>query len=132
MEGNVRHVVKEVSKFDGKNADDVLERSSKLCVSLSLYSKPIFEIVQGSQWPSSLDNDQVTARESWDDTNHNLFSILFFMTSGPAFSVVRRFEGKTREDGSRAWTRGTSRDHSHRQRKEDTGSSASSQMTIRA
>ena len=99
MEGNVQRVVKQVSKFDGKNADDFLERSSKLRVSLSLYSKPIFEIVQGSQRPQGLDNDQVTARESWYDANHNLFSILFFTTSGPAFSVVRRFEGKTREDG---------------------------------
>ena len=41
----------------------------------------------------------MTARESWDDANHHLFSILFFTTSGPAFSVVLRFEGKTREDG---------------------------------
>ena len=41
----------------------------------------------------------MTAREGWDDANHNLFSILYFTTSGPAFSVVRRFEGKTREDG---------------------------------
>ena len=41
----------------------------------------------------------MTARESWDDANHNLFSILYFTTSGPAFSVVRRFEKKTREDG---------------------------------
>ena len=104
MEGSVQDVVKEVSEFDVKNVDDFLERSSKLCVSLSLYSKLIFEIVPGSQRPLSLDNDQVTAREGWDDANHNLFSILSFMTSGPAFSAVRRFEGKTREDGSRAWT----------------------------
>ena len=71
MEGNVQHVVKQVSKFDGKNADDFLEWSSKLRVSLSLYSKPIFEIVQGSQRPSGLHNDHVTAREGWDDANHN-------------------------------------------------------------
>ena len=99
MEGNVEHLVKQVSKFDGKNADDFLEWSSKLRVSLSLYSKPIFEIVQGSQRPSGWNKDQGTVRESWNDANHNLFSILFFTTSGPAFSVVRRFEGKTREDG---------------------------------
>ena len=36
MEGNVQHVVKQVSKLDGKNADDFLERSSNLRVSLSL------------------------------------------------------------------------------------------------
>ena len=99
MEDNVQHVVKQVSQFDVKNVDDFLEWSSKLCVSLSLYSKPIFEIVQRSQRPSRLDNDQVIAREGWDDANHNLFSILYFTTSGPAFSVVRKFEGKTREGG---------------------------------
>ena len=42
MEGNVQHVVKQVSEFDGKDADDFLEWSFKLRVSLSLYSKPIF------------------------------------------------------------------------------------------
>ena len=99
MEGNVQHVVKKVSKIEGKNADDSLEWSSKLRVGLSLYSKPIFAIVQGSQRPSGLDNDQVTSREGWDHANHNLFSILYFTTSSPAFSVVRRFEGKRREDG---------------------------------
>ena len=62
MESNVQHVVKQISKFDGKNADDVLEWSSKLRVSLSLYSKPIFEIVQGLQPPSDLD-DHAIARE---------------------------------------------------------------------
>ena len=99
MEDNVQHVVKQVSKLDGENADNFLERSSELRVSLSLYSKLIFEIVQGSQRPSDLDNDQATARKSWDNANHNLFSILYFATSGPAFSVVRIFDGKTREDG---------------------------------
>ena len=99
MEGNVEHGVKQASKFDGKITNDYLEWSSKLRVSLSLYSKPIFEVVQESQRPSDLDNDQVPDRESWDDENHDLFSILFFTTSSPAFSVVRRFEGKTREGG---------------------------------
>ena len=97
MEGNVQHVVKQVSKFDGKKANDFLEWSSKLRISLSLYRKPIFEIVQGLQRPSDLDNNQATSREGWDGANHNLFSIIFLTTSGPAFSVVRRLERKTRE-----------------------------------
>ena len=59
MEG----VVKQVSKLDGKNADNFLKWSSKLRVSLSLYSKLIFAIVQGPQRLSYLDNDQATARE---------------------------------------------------------------------
>ena len=57
MESNVQHALKQVSKFDGKNAENFLEWSFKLRVSLSLYSKPIFKIVQGSQRPSGLDND---------------------------------------------------------------------------
>ena len=47
MDGNVQHVVKQVSKFDGENTDDFLEWCSKFRVSLSLYNKLIFEIVQG-------------------------------------------------------------------------------------
>ena len=39
MEGNIQHVVKQVSQFDGKNADDFLERSSKFRASLSLASQ---------------------------------------------------------------------------------------------
>ena len=99
MEGNIQHMVKQVSKFDGKNADGFPEWSSKLRVSLSLYSKLTFEIVQGLQRPSDLDNGQATARACWDDANHTLHGILYFTIAGPAFSVVRRFEGKTREDG---------------------------------
>ena len=41
----------------------------------------------------------MTAREGWNDANHSLFSIVCFTTSGPVFSVVGRFEGKTRDDG---------------------------------
>ena len=91
-------MVEQISKFDGKNADDFLEWSSKLRFSLSSYSKPIFEIVQGPQRPSDLDNDQATAREGWGDANHILYSILYFTTFDPAFSVVWRFERKTRDD----------------------------------
>ena len=45
-----------------------------------------------------MDNDQATAREGWEDANHNLFSILYFTISGPAFFVVLKFKGKTKED----------------------------------
>ena len=106
MEGNVQHVVEQVSKFDVKNANDLLGWSSKLRVSLSLYSKISFEAVQGLQW-RSLDSDQATACEGWNDANRNLYILLYFTTSGPAFSVMRRFEEKTNEDevghGQDAW-----------------------------
>ena len=95
MEGNVQYVVKQVSTVDGNNADYFRESHSKLRANLSLYSKPIFEVVQRLQRPSDLDNDQATTREEWDDANHNFLSILYFTTSDPTFSVVRRFERKT-------------------------------------
>ena len=107
MDGNVQQVVKQASTFDETNADDVLEWSSKLRVSLSLYNKLIFKIVQGSQRPSELDNNQVSTCEIWDYANHNCTAFFYFTTSGPARSVVRRFEVKTRENrvghGQDAW-----------------------------
>ena len=63
MEGNVQHVVKQVSKFAGKNTDDFMEWPVKFHVSLSLNSKSIFEIVKGLQRPSDLNNDETTARK---------------------------------------------------------------------
>ena len=92
-------MVKQVYNFDGKKADDFLERYSKLRVSLSLYNKSTFNIVQGSQRPSESDNDQAIAREACDDANHNVYIIFYFTTSSPTFSVVRRSEGKTRGEG---------------------------------
>ena len=101
MGNSVQHVGKQVPKFDGQNADDFLEWLFKLRVSLSLYPKLVFEIVQGSQRLSGLGNDLLTACKDWDDAKHILYSILYFTTSDPAFSVVRMFEGKTRDGGVR-------------------------------
>ena len=61
MEGgtnNLQQVVRQVSEFNGKKADNFLEWSSKLRVSLSLYHKSIFNIVQGLQRSSELENDK--------------------------------------------------------------------------
>ena len=72
MEGNVQQVMNQVSTFYDKNADDFVEWSSKLRISLPLYSKLTFKIVQGRQRPSELNDDQVTAYEAWEDADHNL------------------------------------------------------------
>ena len=47
MEDYVQHVLKQVSEFDGENADDFMEWSSKLRVSLSIYNNTTFETVNG-------------------------------------------------------------------------------------
>ena len=96
---NNLHVVKQISKFDGKKADDFLERSSKLRASLSIYNRGIFNILQGQERPSEAEDSQATARAAWDAVNQDLFGILLFLTGGSA-SVVRKFEGTTPDDGA--------------------------------
>ena len=96
---NFHAIVKQVNKFDGKRAGDFLEWQSKLRTALSLYNRKIYNVLQGEQRPSNEDPDGATARVTWDIANQNLFGVLFFATTGSAFSVVRRFEGKRPQDG---------------------------------
>ena len=96
---NFHAIVKQVNKFDGKRAGDFLEWQSKLRTALSLYNTKIYNVLQGEQRPSNEDPDGATARVTWDIANQNLFGVLFFATTGSAFSVVRRFEGKRLQDG---------------------------------
>ena len=96
---NFHAIVKQLNKFDGKRAGDFLEWQSKLRTALSLYNRKIYNVLQGEQRPSNEDPDGATARVTWDIANQNLFGVLFFATTGSAFSVVRRFEGKRLQDG---------------------------------
>ena len=89
---NLHAVVKQVNKFDGKWARDVLDKQTKLCTTFSLYSRCIINGLQGVQLPSSEKTDSATDRAIWDSTNQTLFCVLFLTTSRLAFSVVRRFE----------------------------------------
>ena len=98
---NDLHVVlKQLSKFDGKRADNFLEWSPKLRVSLSIYNRAIFNILQGQERPSETDDSQATARTAWDAANQDIFSIMSFSTGGSDVIVVWRFVGTTLEDGA--------------------------------
>ena len=44
---NSHVIVKQITKFDGRRADEFLEWDSKLRASLSVYNKTIFNILQG-------------------------------------------------------------------------------------
>ena len=92
---NFHAIVQQVNKFDGKRAGDFLEWQSKLRTALSLYNRKIYNVLQGEQRPSNEDPDGATARVTWDIANQNLFGVLFFATTGSAFSVVHRFEGRS-------------------------------------
>ena len=43
---NRRVIVKQITKFNGRRADEFLEWDSKLCASLSVYNKTIFNVLQ--------------------------------------------------------------------------------------
>ena len=71
---NVYVVVKQVNKFDGKEAGDVLEWQTKLCTALSPYNRPIFNVLQRVQRLSSENIDGAIDRASWNIMNRNLLS----------------------------------------------------------
>ena len=94
-------IVKQITKFDGWRADEFLEWDSKLRASLSMHNKTIFNALQEQQRPPEFDVNQKTTRATWDAANQDLYSVLFLPTAGSAFSVVRRFQGKTPTERSR-------------------------------
>ena len=102
-------IVKRITKYDGRRADEFLEWDSKIFASLSVHNKTIFNVFQRQERPSEFDADQETARATWDTANQDLDSMLFFTTDGSAFSVVRRFQGKTPAEGAghghQAWAK---------------------------
>ena len=96
---NFHVIMKEITMFDGRRANEFQEWNFKLCASLSVYNKTTFNVLQGQERPSEFDADQETTRAIWDTANKDLYSVLFFTTAGLAFSVVRRFQGKTPTEG---------------------------------
>ena len=54
---NFHVIVKQITKFDGRRADDVLEWDSKLRASLSMYNKTIFNVLQAQERQSEFDAD---------------------------------------------------------------------------
>ena len=59
---NFHVIVKKITKFNGRRADELLEWDSKLRASLSVYNTTIFSVLQGQEPPSIFDADQETTR----------------------------------------------------------------------
>ena len=53
-------IVKRITKFDDRKADEFLEWDSNLHASLSVYDKTISNALQGQERPSEFDADQET------------------------------------------------------------------------
>ena len=97
---NFHAIVKKITKFDGRRADEFLQWDSKLRASLSVDNKTIFNVLPVQELPSKFDADQKPTRTTWVAANQDLYSFLFFTTAGSAFSVVWRFQGKTPAEGA--------------------------------
>ena len=98
---NFHVIMKQITKFDGRRADKFLEWNSQFFANLSMYSKTIFNVLQGQRRSSEFDANQETTRTTWDTANQDLYSVLFITTAGSAFPVVWRFQGKTPAEGAR-------------------------------
>ena len=96
---NFHVIVKQITKFDSRRADEFLEWDTKLCTSLACATRQFFNVITAGGPPSEFDADQETTRVTWDAANQDPYSVLFFTIAGSAFSVVRRFQGKTLTEG---------------------------------
>ena len=100
-------MVKNVHTLGGKNAADFIEWYEKIRISLNIYDKAAFRVLQGAPVPSAAIDTDGSKLAAWNTTNEDLYNMLFFTTKGAACSVVRRFAGKTLDEGSghgqRAW-----------------------------
>ena len=59
---NFHVTVKQITKFYGKRANELLEWDPNLRASLSVYIKTIFNVLQGQEWPSEFDVVEETPR----------------------------------------------------------------------
>ena len=50
---NFQVIVENVHTFDGKNAADFIEWYEKVCISLNIYDKAAFRVLQGAPVPSA-------------------------------------------------------------------------------
>ena len=92
-------VLKQDNMFDGKRAGNLLEWQAKIPTALRLHNRPFFNVLQGVQRPSNENADGVIDHVTWGIANQNISCVLFFTTSGSAFAVVHRVEGKMPQDG---------------------------------
>ena len=104
---NIQVIVKNIHTFDSKNAADFIEWYENIRISLNIYGKAAFRVLQGAPVPSAATDTDRSKLTTWNTANEDLYNVLFNTTKGAACSVVRWFNGKTLDEGSgheqRAW-----------------------------
>ena len=92
----VATMAKALPRYDGKDKHAYRDWKARVKVYLSMSAPGIYNIIQGQEMPNPTSGGNL---ENWRRNHVNLYSVLFLSTSGGANTVVRRFEGKTPEDG---------------------------------
>ena len=59
---NFHAIVNQITKFDGRRADEFPKWDSKLCASLGVYNETICNVLQGQERPSEFNAHQETIR----------------------------------------------------------------------
>ena len=98
---NFQVVVVNVHTFDGKNAADFIKCYEKIRISLNIYDKAAFRVLQGAPVPSAAIDTDGSKLAAWNTANEDLYNVLLFTTTGAVCPVVRRIAGKTLGEGSR-------------------------------
>ena len=97
---NIQVIVKNVHTFDGKNAANFTEWYEKIRISLNIYDKAAFRVLQRAPVSSTATDTDGSKLAAWNTANEDLYNVPFFTTKSAAFSVIRRFAGKTLNEGS--------------------------------
>ena len=77
-----------------------IEWYEKIRLSLNIYEKAAFRVLQGDPIPFAATDTDGSKLAAWNTANEDLYNVLFFTTKSAACSVVRRFAGKTLDEGS--------------------------------
>ena len=93
--------MKNVHTFDGKNAADFIEWYEKIRISLNIYDKAAFRVQESASVPSAVTDTDGSKLAAWNTANEGLYNVLSYTTKVAECSVVRRFAGKTLDEGSK-------------------------------
>ena len=93
--------MKNIHTLDGKNAAEFIEWYKLIRISLNIHDKAAFRVPQGAPVPSAATDTDGSKLTTWSMANEGLYNVMFFTTKDAACSVVRRFAGKTLDEGSR-------------------------------
>ena len=77
----------------------IFEWYDKIRISLGIYHKAAFRVLQGAPVPSPATDTDGSKFAAWNTASEDLYNELLFTTKGAACFVVRRFPGKTLDEG---------------------------------